>query len=226
MPDSGMIPAAAEGARAAGWRRTRIARRYGGFILESDVLALFLGLVLFLGTHSIGIVAPSWRDQVKSVWGPGRWRGLYSLLSILGFALILYGFSRARLHPIVWYSPPHWLRTVARVLMVPVLPLAIAAYLPGKIQRATKHPLLLAVKLWALAHLLANGTAADVLLFGAFLVWAGADRMALKRHPKPALAALPASRWNDFIAVIVGLALYVWMLMWLHLHLIGISPLG
>jgi uncharacterized membrane protein len=190
------------------------------------VLALFLGLVIFLGTHSIGIVAPSWRDQVKSVWGPGRWRGLYSILSIVGFALILYGFSRARLQPIVWYSPPHWLRSVARVLMVPVLPLAFAAYLPGKIRQATKHPLLLAVKLWALAHLLANGTAADVLLFGAFLVWAGADRMALKRHPKPALTALPASRWNDFIAVVLGLALYVWMLEWLHLHLIGVSPLG
>jgi uncharacterized membrane protein len=190
------------------------------------VLTMFLGLVLFLGTHSIGIVAPSWRDQVKSVWGPGRWRGLYSILSIIGFALIIYGFTRARLDPIVWYSPPFWLRSVARILMVPVFPLAFAAYLPGKIQRVTKHPLLLAVKLWALAHLLANGTVADVVLFGAFLLWAGADRVALKRHPKPMRAALPVSGWNDLIAVTLGLAFYAWMLLWLHLHLIGISPLA
>jgi uncharacterized membrane protein len=189
------------------------------------VLTMFLGLVLFLGTHSIGIVAPTWRDQVKSVWGPGRWRALYSISSAIGLVLLLYGFSRARQQPIVWYSPDFALRSVARVLMVPVLPLVLAAYLPGKIQRTVKHPLLAAVKLWALAHLLANGTAADAVLFGSFLIWAIADRIVLKRHPKPMAATLPASRWNDFIAVALGLALYIWMLEWLHLHLIGVSPL-
>ena len=189
------------------------------------MLTMFLGLVLFLGTHSIGIVAPAWRDQVKSVWGPGRWRLLYSILSVIGFLLLLYGFSRVRQQPIVWYAPDYALRSVERVLMVPVLPLALAAYLPGRIQRAIKHPLLAAVKLWAVAHLLANGTAADVVLFGSFLIWAVADRIALKRNPKPTAAALPASKWNDFIAVVLGLVLYVWILEWLHLHLIGVSPL-
>jgi uncharacterized membrane protein len=190
------------------------------------VLTMFLGLVLFLGTHSIGIVAPAWRDRFKSVWGPGLWRSVYSILSVIGFVLLLYGFSRARQQPIVWYSPDYGLRLAARVLMVPVLPLVLAAYLPGKIQRATKHPLLAAVKLWAFAHLLANGTAADVVLFGAFLIWAVADRIALKRHPKPMAATLPTSKWNDLIAVALGLALYVWMLEWLHLHLFGVSPLA
>jgi uncharacterized membrane protein len=140
--------------------------------------------------------------------------------------LLVYGFSRARLQPVVWYSPTHGLRVFARIIMVPVLPLALAAYLPGSIQRATKHPLLAAVKLWALAHLLANGTAADVVLFGSFLIWAVADRIALKRHPKPMAASLPESKWNDFIAVAMGLALYVWIVAWLHLHLIGVSPLA
>jgi uncharacterized membrane protein len=194
--------------------------------LEFAVLTLFLGLVIFLGTHSIGIVAPAWRDRVKSVWGPNRWRTLYSILSAIGFVLLLYGFAQARQHPIIWYAPSHLLRSVARILMVPVLPLVLAAYLPGRIQRAAKHPLLAAVKLWAFAHLLANGTAADVVLFGSFLIWAVADRIALKRHPKPMGSTLPVSKWNDFIAVAAGLLLYVWMLEWLHLHLLGVSPLG
>jgi uncharacterized membrane protein len=110
--------------------------------------------------------------------------------------------------------------------MVPVLPLVLAAYLPGRIQRALKHPLLAAVKFWALAHLLANGTAADVLLFGSFLVWAVVDRIALKRNPKQLPASLPYSGWNDVIAVVLGLALYAWLLAWLHVRLFGVSPLA
>ncbi len=190
------------------------------------MLVLFLGLLIFLGTHSIGIVAPLWRDRVKFHWGPERWRITYSVLSVIGFVLLLYGFSEARRNPTVLYSPGFGLRSAARVLMVPVFPLLFAAYLPGRIQRTLKHPMLAAVKLWALAHLLANGTAADVVLFGSFLVWAVFDRIALKRHPKPAPAALPYSGWNDLIAVVLGLALYAWTLAWLHARLFGVSPLA
>lgn len=190
------------------------------------MLALFLGLVIFLGIHSIGIVAPHWRDRVKFHWGTGRWRMTYSALSLVGFGLLLYGFSVARHSPSVLYSPGYALRWAARVFMVPVFPLLLAAYLPGHIQRSTKHPMLAAVKFWALAHLLANGTAADVLLFGSFLVWAVIDRIALKRNPRPPPVSLRFSVWNDLIAVVLGLGIYVWMLEWLHFKVFGVSPLG
>jgi uncharacterized membrane protein len=126
---------------------------------------------------------------------------------------------------VVLYVPPGWLRYVTLLLMLPVFPLLIAAYLPGRIKTAMKHPLLNAVKFWGLAHLLANGTLADVLLFGGFLVWAGVDRMSLKRRVQ-AVPAAPAGRFNDLIAVVVGLALYALFIEWAHLRLFGVSPLG
>ena len=182
---------------------------------------LVLGLVLFLGVHSIAIVAPQWRDRVALRLGSQLWRGLYSVLSLAGFLLIIHGFA---LEPIVWYVPAAWLRTVTRLLMLPVFPLLLAAYLPGRIQTAAKHPLLAAVKLWAFAHLLSNGNAADVLLFGGLLAWAVADRVSLKRRPARGLPGAKPSRWNDLIAIVLGLALYAMFMSWAHLKLIGVSP--
>src|ERR1700688_1550285 len=187
---------------------------------------LLIGLALFLGVHSIAIVAPQWRERVVLRLGVRFWRGLYSLVSLAGFLLIIHGFALARAEPIVWYVPPAWLRRVTLVLMVPVFPLLLAAYLPGRIQSAVKHPMLVAVKLWAFAHLLSNGSAADVLLFGALLAWAVTDRISLRRRPaKAALGAKP-SRWNDLIAILLGLALYWMFISWAHLKLIGVSPLS
>jgi len=187
---------------------------------------LILGLVLFLGVHSITIVAPGWRERARSRLGEGAWKGLYSIVSVAGFVLIVYGFGAARQSPIVLYSPPIWLRHLAFLLMLPVFPLLIAAYLPGRIKTAMKHPMLVAVKLWAFAHLLANGRLADVLLFGAFLAWAVADRISLKRRPPPALRTAPPGRWNDAIAVVLGLAIYVLIVGWAHVRLFGVSPLS
>jgi uncharacterized membrane protein len=136
--------------------------------------------------------------------------------------LIVWGFGIVRQEPVVLYSPPLWSRYLAVVLLVPVFPLLLAAYLPGRIQTATRHPMLVAVKLWAAAHLLANGTLAGVILFGAFLVWAVADRISLKRRTPPGVPALPASRANDLVAVIGGLALYAAFILWLHERLIGV----
>ena len=190
---------------------------------------LIAGLVLFLGIHSVSIVAPRWRLQQVALRGEGTWKGIYSVVSLVGFVLLVYGYGLARRSGIVLYVPPTALRHVALLLMLPVFPLLIAAYAPGRISRATKHPMLLAVKIWATAHLLANGSLADVLLFGAFLVWAVADRISLKRRP----AALthetpgaPASPVNDVIAIVGGLVVYVAFLLWLHRWLIGVSPLG
>src|SRR5512139_4027043 len=118
---------------------------------------LLLGLVLFLGVHSISIASEPWRNRMVARLDEGPWKGLYSLASIVGFALIVWGYGLARLDPVLVYIPPDWLRPVAMVLLVPVFPLLLAAYLPGRIQSAAKHPMLLATQLWAVTHLLANG---------------------------------------------------------------------
>ena len=186
---------------------------------------LMIGLVVFLGVHSIALAAPAFRSRAIARMGEGAWKGLYSLVAAVGLVLIVYGFHLARESPVVLYVPPGWLRYLTFVLMLPVFPLLIAAYLPGRIKTAMKHPLLNAVKFWALAHLLANGTLADVLLFGGFLVWAGVERMSLKRRVQ-AVPAAPAGRFNDLIAVLVGLALYVLFIEWAHLRLFGVSPLS
>ena len=117
---------------------------------------LIAGLILFVGVHSISIVAPYWRDRVVARNGALGWRGLYSLVSLVSLWLIIKGFALARAAPIVWYSPPEWTHGVARVLMLPVFPLLLAAYMPGRIKTAAKHPMLAAVKLCAFAHLLAK----------------------------------------------------------------------
>jgi uncharacterized membrane protein len=188
---------------------------------------LIAGLVLFLGVHSIAIVSPSFRSRAIHRVGEGAWKGLYSLISLVGFVLICYGFGLARQAPVVLYSPPIWLRHVAFLFMLPVFPLVLSAYLPGRIKTAAKHPMLAAVKFWALAHLLANGSLADVLLFGAFLAWAVMDRISVKRRSMPqVLRTAPPGPWNDAIAVVLGLAIYALLIGWAHVRLFGVSPLG
>jgi uncharacterized membrane protein len=192
------------------------------------MLMFIAGLVIFLGIHSVAIVAPTWREAQIAQRGALAWRGIYSVVSIIGFALLIYGYGVTRQSPLVLYTPPLWLRHIALVLMLPVFPLLLAAYLPGRIKTAAKqHPMLLAVKIWATAHLLANGTLVDVLLFGSFLAWAVLDRISTKRRMVPrAVPGAPPSRFNDAIALLVGLGLYAAFLMGGHRWLIGVSPLG
>jgi len=185
---------------------------------------LVLGLILFLGVHSVSIVARPWRDATMARLGEGPWKGLYSLVSLVGFVLIIYGYGLARQSPVVLYTPPMALRHVAMLLMLPVFVLLLAAYLPGRIQRAAKHPMLLATKFWALAHLLANGMLADVLLFGGFLAWAVADRIAVKRRPAKVYAQ--GSTVNDVLAVLGGLVIYGVFVLWAHAWLFGVNPMG
>lgn len=183
---------------------------------------LIIGLVVFFGTHCVSIVNRPWRDRIAARIGDGPWRGMYSLVAIVGFVLMIWGYSVARQAPTMLYVPPSWLRDVSLLLMVPVFPLLLAAYLPGRIQGAVKHPMLLAVMIWAVAHLLSNGSLADLLLFGAFLIWAGVDRVsATRRGQRPSVQAPPAKR-NDAIAVIVGLAVYTAFVLGGHVWLIGV----
>jgi uncharacterized membrane protein len=187
---------------------------------------LIIGIAVFLGIHSISIVTPSLRARAVASMGANTWRGVYSLVSAAGFILILYGYHLARQAPVVLYVPPAWMRHVTFLLMLPVFPLILAAYLPGRIKTTIKHPMLASVKFWAFAHLLSNGLLADVLLFGAFLVWAVCDRISLKHRPPQAIRTAAPGRFNDLIAVIAGLALYVIFILWAHVRLFGVSPLG
>ena len=185
-----------------------------------------LGLILFLGVHSVSIVAPRWRDAQVARMGEKPWKGLYTIASIIGLVLLVYGYGVARQSPVVLYTPPRALQHLALLLLVPVFPLFIAPYFPGRISAAARHPMLLAVKIWATAHLLANGTLADVLLFGAFLAWAVIDRISLKHRPARPLPGAPPGPANDVIVVVVGLVLYALFLWRGHQWLIGVSPLA
>jgi uncharacterized membrane protein len=187
---------------------------------------LILGLVIFFGVHSVSIVNRDLRDRTLERIGEAAWKGGYSLVSLIGFALIVWGYGLTRAEPVLLYQPPLWLRYVAIVFLLPVFPLLVAAKLPSRIGAAARHPMLLATKLWALAHLLANGMLADVLLFGAFLGWAIADRIAVKRRGPPAQATPPASVANDMVVLIVGIAIYLAFMLWLHAWLFGVAPIA
>src|SRR5512147_2050460 len=141
---------------------------------------LILGLLIFLGVHSVSIVAPGWRNAQAARLGENGWKGVYTVVSIVGFALLVYGYGQARQAPVVLYTPPTGLRHAALLLMLPVFPLLLAAYLPGRIKSAAKHPMLLATKLWATAHLLANENQADVKQFDGIITWEMANQNSIK----------------------------------------------
>jgi uncharacterized membrane protein len=180
---------------------------------------------LFFAAHSISIVNDAWRNRMARRLGELGWQGLYALVAAAGLGLIVWGYGLARQEPVVLYVPPFWLRHLSLLLLVFVFPLLLATYLPGRIREITKHPMLVATKLWAVAHLLANGTLADVLLFGSFLVWAVADRISLERRAPRPVPGAPPSRLNDAVAVLGGLVLYAAFALWLHHWLFGVSPI-
>jgi uncharacterized membrane protein len=185
---------------------------------------LMLGLLLFFGIHSISIVAPATRDRWAASLGANAWRGLYSLLSLAGFVLLIYGYRAARHSPELLYIPPHWMHPITLLVMLPVFPLLLASGLPGRIKAAVGHPMLTAVMLWSFAHLLVNGRLADVLLFGGFLLWSVADRLSFLRRIERSLKTAPPGRWNDLIAVAVGLGIHAAVLLWLHALIFGVKP--
>ncbi len=188
------------------------------------MLILIAGLIIFLGVHSVAIAAPGWRNAMVTRIGEQPWKGLYSIIALVGLILVIYGYVVVRKQPIYLYVPPGYFRYIAMLLMLPVFPLLLATYLPGKIKTNVKNPMLVAVKAWALAHLLVNGMLADVLLFGSFLLWAVADTISIKKRPPKAIPALPAGRFNDVIAVVGGLLLYVLFVFWAHEWLVGVRP--
>lgn len=188
---------------------------------------LVLGLILFLGIHSVSIVAPAWRNAQVTRRGEHAWKGVYSLVSLAGLVLLIYGYGAARQSAPLLYAPPQLLRQLSLLLMLPVFPLLFAAYMPGRIQRGARHPFLLAVLLWAVAHLLSNGTLADVLLFGAFLVWTVADLISVQRRAVPhKVPGAPPAAFNDVVAIVGGLLVYVGFVLWAHRWMTGVSLLA
>ena len=187
---------------------------------------LILGLVVFFGVHSISMLALDWRNRVAERLGAQAWQGIYSVIALIGFYLLVSGYGTARASAAVLYATPPALRYVAALLMLPVFMLALASVFSGRIRARTQHPLLLATMLWAVAHLLTNGSVADLLLFGVFLAWAILVRLSLARRPARRPIALPASRVNDAIAVVGGLALYAAFMLWLHARWFGVPPLN
>jgi uncharacterized membrane protein len=189
---------------------------------------LLLGLALFLGVHSTRIVADGWRTATIARVGEKPWKGIYSLLSIAGFVLLVIGYGAARQSPVVLFAPPVWTRHLAALLTIPAFVLLAAAYVPGNaIKRAVGHPMMAGVKIWALAHLLANGTLADVLLFGSFLLWAVLSFTAARRRDRAAGTAYPAGPVaRTGIAVAVGVVAWAAFAFALHRPLVGVAPFG
>lgn len=188
------------------------------------MFALIAGLIIFLGVHSVSIVALNWRNATVEKIGELRWKGIYSAIAAMGLLLIIFGYPAARQDPFYLYVTPDFFRHVALLVMLPVFPLLLATYLPGKIKTKLKNPMLMAVKTWALAHLLVNGMLADVLLFGGFLIWAIVDTVSINRRPPKAIPTLPVTRGNDLVAVVGGLLLYVVTVFWAHEWLIDVRP--
>jgi uncharacterized membrane protein len=154
---------------------------------------LILGLAIFLGVHSVRIVADGWRTQTRARVGEGAYKGIYSLLSLLGFGLIIWGFGVARETPVMLWMPPVGMRHAASLLTLIAFILLAAAYVPGNaIKARVHHPMVLGVKTWALAHLLANGSVAHVVLFGAFLLWAVLNFIAARRRDRAQGTQYPA----------------------------------
>lgn len=189
---------------------------------------LVLGLLLFLGVHSVRIVADGWRTTTIARLGEGPWKGLYSLVSLVGLVLIVWGFGQARVSAPQLWVPPIGMRHLAALLTLVAFILLAAAYVPrNHLKARLHHPMVLAVKTWALAHLLANGSLAEVLLFGAFLLWAVLDFRAARQRDR-ALGTVYAAgtAMGTLLTVVVGIAAWAIFVFWLHGLMTGIRPLG
>ena len=188
---------------------------------------MILGLAAFLGGHAFATFRAE-RAAAIARLGEGPYKGLFALVSLVGIVLICYGFGLYRgAGPIEIWHPPTWTRHIAVALMWPAVICVVAAYIRGDIFRQLKHPLLVGVKLWALAHLIANGDLGGIILFGSILAWAVFDRITLKRRSDPGAPAIPSGgRVYDVVAVVVGTVLYLALGFWFHPFLIGLRVFG
>ncbi len=185
------------------------------------MIVMMLGLVIFLGMHSVRIVADDWRRDRIARWGEGRWKALFGLVSLLGLGLAIWGFGQMRLDSPTLWTPPVALRHLVMLLMIPAFVLVADAYVPRNHLKAwLGHPMILGVKLWAFSHLLVNGRLGDVIFFGAFLAWAILDFRAARRRPAPAPVAPTGG--GSLATLVIGVIAYAAFAFWLHGPLIGV----
>lgn len=189
---------------------------------------LILGLIVFLGVHALPM-RPALRAGLIERFGAGAYKGAFSVISAVGFVLIILGYGKLQVlagkNPQIW-EPPTWTAHLALVLMMFSMVLLVAAYVPSNIKRIVGHPMLAAIKVWAFAHLLANGDLASMILFGSFLAYAVVDRISIKRRQGAQTAkAAGGGLVGDLVVVVVGLALYAAFAFFLHERLIGVAPM-
>src|ERR1700729_638297 len=186
-----------------------------------------LGLVIFLGAH-VFVTMRDRRAMLVAKIGEWPYRGLFSLVSLIGIVLIAYGFAGYRTAgPIVVWDPPAWTHHIVEALMWPASIMVVAAYIPGNIKRVLKHPMLAGVKTWAFAHLCANGDLGGIVLFGSVLAWAVYDRITLKHRTDPGALPIPVGGGkNDIIAVVVGTIVYFALGFVFHPVVIGVPAFG
>lgn len=189
---------------------------------------MILGLVLFLGVHSVRLVSEEWRERMINQLGEGPWKGLYTLVSLAGFVLFIWGYGLARQNMVWLWVPPVAMAHLAALLMLFSFILVVAAYVPGThIKARLGHPMVLGVKVWALAHLLSNGTLADVVLFGSFLVWSVVMYAKARRRDRANGVTYKAiSAQRDAIAVVIGVVAWGVFALFLHGWIIGVKPFG
>lgn len=193
------------------------------------MMLLIVGLILFLGVHLLP-TSPELRAGLQARLGTNGYKAIFSLLSLAGLIVIVLGYHKLQLHPgknpILW-NPPEWTRHFAAGLMLPAMVLLVASVIPSRIRTTIRHPMLSAIKIWALAHLISNGDLGGVLLFGSFLAFAVYDRISVKRRGAlgPLGNAKPPSVVNDVIVIVLGVALYAALLFGGHAWLFGVSPL-
>ncbi|MGG6463557.1 NnrU family protein [Solilutibacter silvestris] len=189
------------------------------------MLWFLIGLLGFLGLHSVRIVAPGWREARIAAMGEKAWKGIYSLLAIVFFVLMIWGYGQMRQHPVLVWQPPMALRHVGMLLVVIAFVLIVAAYVPNNAIRARLgHPMILGVKTWAFAHLLMSGWLHSMLLFGAFLLWAIIGFSDMRKRPREAVGK--SSAGMTLVTVIVGIAFATVFAMFLHGMLIGVKPIN
>ncbi len=196
---------------------------------------LILGLILFLGVHSVRIWADGWRNQTIEAYGEKVFKGVYALVSILGFYLLVVGYGEARLQTVALWNPPIFTKHISMLLMLLSSILLMATYIPrNHFKMRLKHPMVLSVKVWALSHLLANGNLADLVLFGSFLIWAVLNfrsaRARDRAHVENSDANEEAPRKPNLLATLIalfgGMGLWAVITFVLHAKIVGVAPLG
>ena len=192
------------------------------------MVQLLFGLVLFLGIHSLQSMAPQLRQNAMARWGSLGFKGVYAAVSLLGFVLLVQGYSQARLDPVVLWSPPRGLQMATILLMWVAMIFLVATYIPANhIKAKLRHPMTLSVKVWALGHLLINGNLADVVLFGGFLLWSVLVFRAARQRDRQSLHNAPEGKWlGTGLTVVVGTGVWAAFFMGgLHVWLVGVMPL-